>query len=464
MRSPQRVDRRQLAREEVTGAKLGDTRLSVRLEGVAQAVARKPGVSLPEAMGDEAALEGAYRFLGNEKVRPEDILSPHIGLTVKRCSKEQRVLVLFDTTEIRVGGDREELGYLTHEKGRGFLAHVGLAVNAEGGEPLGVLHCETLVRHDLTKKGKKHRGPEKEALRWHRGVAAAHRLVPEGICVMDREADVFTLIQQMDEREQEYIVRAAQNRATPEGTLWELLDDTEVVTTRELELPKQRPRKRATAEKRHPARSAHTATLELRTRRVMLQTAKANHHRAPNPSYVEVNLVHVLELNPPEGDEPVEWILLTNLPCASQREVDFIVDSYCSRWVIEEFFKALKSGCAIEKRQLESVRSMTNMLAVSLPIAWLLLRLRHLSREEPERPAGRLLSSLMLKCLRVLLVARKRRPLSQNPTCRELTWGIAGLGGHITNNGEPGLIVLGRGLTTLLEATAVVEALEAGNL
>lgn len=443
----------------MTGAKLGDARRSERLEGMVEALARKPGLSLPEAMGDEAALEGAYRLLGNDKVRPEDILAPHVALTVKRCAKEERVLVLFDTTEVRVGGEREELGYLSHEKGRGFLAHVGLAVKANGGAPLGVLHCETLVRRDLTKKGKKHSGPEKEALRWHRGVDAAFELVPEGICVMDREADVFTLINQMDEREQEYIVRASQNRATPEGPLWELLDDTEVVTTRELELPKRRPRKRASAEKQHPARSAHTATLELRTRRVVLQTAHANRQHAPNPTYVQVNLVHVLELNPLEGDEPVEWILLTNLPCASRKDVDFVVDSYCSRWVIEEFFKALKSGCAIEKRQLESVRSMTNMLAVSLPIAWLLLRLRHLSRDEPTRPAAGLLSPLMLKCLRVLLVARNRRPLPKNPSCRELTWGIAALGGHITNNGEPGLIVLGRGLATLLEATAVAETL-----
>ena len=174
-----------------------------------------------------------------------------------------------------------------------------------------------------------------------------------------------------------------------------------------------------------------------------------------------MNLVHVIERNPPEGDEPVEWVLLTSLPIHSKRNVDFIVDCYRARWVIEEFFKALKTGCSLEKRQLETVHSVANLIAVSLPIAWLLLRLRHLSRDEPERPAGTLLSPLMLECLRILLAENKRKPLSARPTCRELTWGIAGLGGHITNNGEPGLIVLGRGLAQLLAAAAVVAAMKA---
>ena len=153
------------------------------------------------------------------------------------------------------------------------------------------------------------------------------------------------------------------------------------------------------------------------------------------------------------------------MPIKTKKDVDFIVDAYRARWVIEEFFKALKSGCALEKRQLESVHSVANLIAVSLPIAWLLLRLRHLSRDEPDRPAGALLSPLMLKCLRILLVTKKRKPLPARPTCKELTWAIAGLGGHITNNGEPGIIVLGRGLADLLVATGIAEALmEAGEL
>lgn len=454
------MDRGQLARSELAGGQLGDARLSHRLEDVAEALGKRPGESLPDAMGDEAALEGAYRLFGNKKVRPEAVLAPHVAQTRKRCEQESRVLVPLDTSEIRMGGDREGLGYLSHEKGRGFLAHVGLAVKCGTREPLGVLHCETVVRDSSRKRGQKRRGPESESQRWHRGVEAVHRQLPNAICVMDREADIFTLVAGMHERSQDFIIRAAQNRTTSEGPLWDLLDDAKVVTSREVELPERKARKRKDEAKLHPARSDHTATLELCAMRVKLKSPHASRNAPSKATYVEVNLVHVIERNPPEGDPPVEWILLTSLPIATSDEVDFIVNSYGARWVIEELFKALKSGCAIEKRQLESFRSMTNLLAISLPIAWLLLRLRHLSRDEPDRPATKLISPLMMTCLRVMLLERTRKHLPSEPTSKELTWAIAAMGGHIKNNGEPGLMVLGRGLAKLLAATEVVGALQ----
>jgi hypothetical protein len=454
---------------EVAEATLGDQRRTKRLEQLVESLAKKPNESLPDALGGGAALEAAYRFLGNEKVRALDLLAPHVAQTRRRCLEKERTLAVFDTTEVRLGGDRKQLGYLTFEKGeRGLLAHVGLAVDPNTREPLGVLHCETVVRHGKTKKRKQARGAaDSESLRWNRGVAAVHPLLPEAICVTDREGDIFTLVADMDGRDQDFVIRAAQNRVTPDGPLWELVDDAELVTTRDLDLPERRQHKRKPNRKLHPGRSAHRATLELHARRVTLQTPHATRKRRSHErvQHIEVNLVHIIERDPPAGDEPVEWVLLTSLPISTKRDVDFIVDAYRARWVIEEFFKALKSGCAIEKRQLESVRSITNALAVSLPIAWLLLRLRHLSRDEPERPATKLLSPLMMTCLRVLFVERTRKKLAARPTSRAMTWAIAALGGHIKNNGEPGLIVLGRGLAKLLAATDVAAALRrAGEL
>ncbi len=468
MRAKERVDRGALARLEVRGAELGDERLSHRLELLVESLAKKPGESFPDALGSEAALEAAYRFLGNDKVSPQTVLAPHVEETKKRCLEHGRTLAIMDTTEVRYGGEREALGYLTHENGRGGLAPGALAVLAGTREPLGVLHCETWARRGPKKKRKQAVGAaDSEALRWERGAQAIHAQLPDAICVMDREADIFTLVAAMQARGQDFIIRAAQNRSTLEGPLWELLDDAELVASRELELPERRPRKRKSERKRHPARSAHLATLELRARRVTLRSPNASKNKASNRNATEVtlHLVHVIETDPPQGDEPVEWVLLTSLPIATKKGIDFIVDAYRARWVIEEFFKALKSGCAVEKRQLESLHSVANAIAVSLPIAWLLLRLRHLSRDEPDRAAGKVLSPLMLTCLRVMLTENKRTPLPAAPTCRQLAWAIAALGGHITNNGEPGLLVLGRGLAKLIAAADVTAAMKrAGNL
>ncbi len=49
--------------------------------------------------------------------------------------------------------------------------------------------------------------------------------------------------------------------------------------------------------------------------------------------------IHVLEQNPPEGEKPIEWMLLTNIPVTTLEEASEKVRWYCLRWRIEMFFK-----------------------------------------------------------------------------------------------------------------------------
>jgi hypothetical protein len=462
MATRDQLDRVAGVKLELEGVGLGDARLDRRVVEIAQALAKRPGDSLPDAFVSSAALEATYRFLGNERVSPAAILKPHIALTQQRCRQNDHVLAVFDTTELRFGGERAGLGNLTH--GRGLFAHVGLAVSADGRrEPLGTLHLETMVRQGEPKQRRRaSKATDNERLRWNRGVEAVHQALPRAICVMDREADVFDLARDMVEREQRFIIRASHNRNTDEGLLWELLDDMELVSTRTLDVAERRDGKRnLVARTRHPARSAHEATLEIRARRVQILTPDSTRNETTKrrANSLALHIVHVIEKQPPDGEPPVSWVLLTNLPIDTETQVHFVVDSYRARWVIEEFFKSLKTGCAFEKRQLESVLSVTNALAVSLPIAWLLLRLRNLSRDEPDRPAHGLLSPLMLHCLRVMHLKSQRRPVPDDPTHKELVWAIAALGGHIKNNGEPGFAVLGRGLERLIAATELAHDL-----
>jgi len=151
-------------------------------------------------------------------------------------------------------------------------------------------------------------------------------------------------------------------------------------------------------------------------------------------------------MKPPRGEPAVEWFLLTDLPIDSDQQIAFIVDCYRGRWTIEEFFKALKTGCQYERRQLESAQSLLNALALLAPVAWRLLLLRHLARsKDPQRePAA--LTAKQLEVLRA--VARK--PLPARPTSRDAMLAVAALGGHIKSNGDPGWLVLGRGMHDLL--------------
>src|SRR6188472_443892 len=231
MNAGKQIDRAASLKLEFEGAQLGDARLVERLGKIAEALAKRPDESFPSAMGSEASLEATYRFLGNERVSPEAILRPHWERTHERCRQQSRVLAVFDTTELRFNGERKALGYLSHGNGRGLFAHVGLAVSADGRrEPLGTLHLETIARSDKKKRRRSTVGmADNERLRWDRGVEAIYEVLPQAICVMDREADVFELVSGMAMRGQHFVVRARQNRNTEEGPLWDLLQDTELV-------------------------------------------------------------------------------------------------------------------------------------------------------------------------------------------------------------------------------------------
>ncbi len=67
---------------------------------------------------------------------------------------------------------------------------------------------------------------------------------------------------------------------------------------------------------------------------------------------VQVNVVLVREPNPPEGEEPIEWMLIATLPIDTPEQIRQIVEYYCVRWWIEIFFKVLKSGCRVEKKAI----------------------------------------------------------------------------------------------------------------
>jgi hypothetical protein len=165
-----------------------------------------------------------------------------------------------------------------------------------------------------------------------------------------------------------------------------------------------------------------------------------------NSSCLHVNVIHVFERKPPQGEPPVEWFLLTNLPVDTDEAIAFAVDCYRPRWMIEEFFKALKTGCQFEKRQLESAHSLLNALAILAPVAWRLLLLRHLARSEKRAPASSALTPQQLE----VLMAVAKKPLPRRPSARDAMLAVAALGGHLKSNGDLGWLVLGRGMHDLL--------------
>ena len=175
--------------------------------------------------------------------------------------------------------------------------------------------------------------------------------------------------------------------------------------------------------------------------------------RIPRPRYVpkslaeelSLNVVYVREVEPPQGATPVEWLLWSTEPIETAEQVARVVDTYRSRWLIEEFFKALKTGCQIQKREFHSRHALENLVAIFAPIACGLLWLRSQSRSRPDAPATEVFSPLQLE----LLGRLSSRPMSDKPTIKEAVWALAALAGHQKSNGPPGWLILRRGLEKL---------------
>jgi hypothetical protein len=437
---------------ELSDAELGDERLNRRLGLLADRLAERPGESFPKAL-DDAELEAAYRFFGNARVSPTAILGPHFRQSARRAAAHAHVLVVHDTTEFEFSGQaqRPGLGRLLRP-GQGFFGHFSLAVSATGTrEPLGLLAVETVFRHDapIPRKQRQARDTRGESARWPRGIDAAEALLDgrtSAIHVMDREADSYAVFAALVEQERRFVIRSYQDRVlvTDEKTRLRAAATAARVTLRR-EVPlSPRPSIKGPKGHRHPTRRARLARLSFAATTIELpRTGRA---RTAAATSLPLNVIHVYERRPPRGEPAVEWFLLTNLPVDTPDAIAFAVDCYRARWVIEEFFKALKTGCQYERRQLETAESLLNALAILAPVAWRLLRLRDLARSNHRAPATAALTAAQLEVLRAVA----KRPLPARPSARDALLAVATLGGHLKSNGDPGWLVLGRGMHDLL--------------
>ncbi len=441
---------------------LSDARLDKRVRRVVEQVAAAPSASFPSLMTSTADREALYRLLGNEKVTIEGLLAPHVAATKKRMTAPL-VRVAHDTTSLVYKGERDGLGAVT-QQGRGFYAHCALAIAAgEHPVPLGILGVSTFAYTEAKERSKQtvsqmsvrcHHTPreDKVSARWEQLAIRVSAGLPEeveAIHVMDREANDFAMLAALQRNGLRFVVRGSGARLTaqPEGALREAMAQHEGRIFRRIEVTRRAARRAAAA---RPDREA-----ELAIRWSSITFKRPKWAQAEERS-LTMNVVHVYEPSPPKGLEPIEWFLLTSEKVDTIEDAAQVVDHYRARWVIEEYFKALKTGCAIERRQLTSYEALVRALGLFLPIAWKLLTLRTLSAGAPNAPARSVFDDEELVLLRVLLSKRRTdHHFPTTPSVRDAMLAVAALGGHIKNNGDPGWLVLGRGFQLFADAREV---------
>lgn len=422
-------------------------------------------------MDDDAELQGLYGLLENDAVDYRDVLRAHVDETLRRIDEEcaGSVLVLHDTTTFAFGGSvpREGLGWLGKQQ-QGFFAHFALAVACNGArKPLGVLGLQPRMRPrpngaKKTDDGKKTaHDPKRESLRW-RELAHEVSEVLRGhavpIHIMDCEADSYDTFASMHAEGARHVVRVREldrpvflaesgARIKVRGAAMRGVPKAH----RSANISRRAPSKLPGVNLIHPPREDREAKLEFAA--IAIQIEKPRHLRPELPAAVDVNLVHVRELDAPAGVEPIEWLLYTTEAIDTEEEVLRVVDFYRTRWLIEEFFKAIKTGCQYEQRQLASADALLIALAICIPIAWQMLAVRAASRSVPNDPATTVMSRERINTLRLI---SKRIKLSAEPTVLEVLYAIGGRGGHIKRKGPPGWQTLRKGMNRLFDAEEVL--------
>jgi len=446
--------------EEMAVGRLGDQRLNERRDRLMAVLEQQPDTPFPEACADDAEVEALYRFLRNRRVSLTTLIEPHVAASQRRCAAVGEILVIHDTTDMVFAGEAPRAGLAVLGKGRhGFWVHAALAVSAEGLRiPLGLLSVLPFVRKTQppgTRKDEHARfeDPDKESRYWRDGVAAARARLSDpaaAIHVMDRGADSYELFAALIAQRDRFVVRLTHDRRvqTADGAapLHDEMARAAIVCERAITVaPRRTGNRPQQARKKYPPRESRVATLQFTARTITALRPQAPEYRHLPPT-LTVNVVSAVERAAPPGDDAVEWRLITTEAIATVDDVLRIVDWYRARWVIEEFFKALKTGCAYEKRQLESLATLLVALALLAPIAWQLLLLRHLARHAPEGAATVALSRRQLQVLSAVPAGAR---LGTAPSVRDTLGAIARLGGHLRQNGAPGWLVLGRGMHTL---------------
>ena len=455
---------------------LGDKRLNQRALEIGKVLVVGFGQALSIIFQEENPLKRAYEFLANSKAQFNLLTQPHRETTTQEAQSLPVVLAVGDTTFLdykNIKAKREGYGPIGNG-GNGLILHTTLAIEPEQGQSLGLLWQKLWHRQPKTKppanetpKQKKARqGVErqvarskpfelKESYRWVEALKAVDKQFKQVekhfrevqkqleeideaveaidqktriIHIFDREGDIAEVFAQVRQIEHTgVLVRAAHDRSLDPNNvhLWEHLSTQPIQFYQQVKLAETAKRK------------ARTASVAVRFCPVQLRVPK----RLKNPDPFDVYAVYGVEMDPPEGEEAVAWMLLTTEPVTHEEQAATILRWYTYRWRIEEYHKILKSGCQAESYRL-AAPSMEALLGFLTVIAAELLRVTYLHRTQPEAPATTVLSSVQLNVLKA-----KSAKLPKVLTVQWAVDGVARLGGYLEHRQKTpiGIQVLWRG-------------------
>lgn len=461
-----------LSKESST--ELGDLRRTHRLSKLIQAIALNPEASFPSLFQTKGELEAVYRLIGNSSITWNQIQSGHYQQTKSRCTLSDTVLALHDTTNIHFklhDSDvlRDQMVKVSSRK-QGFKWHVTLAVaHSDIPTPLGLLTSQPFVSktqlEQLNDKETNHFWRSQQGVyanefqRWIDAVeqvrVGTQQSDFEVIHVMDRESDCFTLMKNLTSNQDRFVLRLSNQKriiydeeSHHPFKVFEALKNVSFQDKLEVKLGFRTPFRSTKDVAKHPQRKSRKAILSLRAKSVLLKDPKDQLFQEKDS--IRINVVEILEQNPPKSEKGIHWILWTTEPIDCFEDLLNIAEIYRRRWVIEDFFKAIKSGCKVEEKQFRSAHSILNCLSVLSIVAWWLLGVRAMTRSDLDIDWRLVITPLAFKLLKTSVPHYKWQNVS---TLDDVLVAIAMLGGYLKKKEvePPGWLTLIRGLQTLVQ-------------
>lgn len=419
---------------------------------------RQHSVNIRQISHSRAEQVGYYRFLEN----PNVTLSELVRSLADHCEQQVEglhVLSISDTSEINLQAHQgrlkpEGLGVVGNNRDVGFFIHPTLALNAETGFPLGLSAIHLWPREfdpaDQPARDYPNRPiEEKESYKWLRSAEQSRRCLSAGGARMvthlgDRESDIYEEWATVPQGHTHLLVRACRDRR-----LWG--QTTSLYAT----LSAQPCEGTYTIQLGGDPRRCQTAREALLTvRRATVQIQRPDKLSAQDyPPSVRLYAIEAREVNPPPGQTPILWRLLTTHEVMGLEQALRVIGWYCWRWRIEQLFATLKrTGLNLEATQLESVPAIQRLTVLALSIAVRTLQLVE-GRDHPELPVSIAFTDEQQQCLVHLAPSLQgRTQKQQNPflptSLPWATWLIARLGGWSGYRSQrpPGMPTIVQGL------------------
>lgn len=383
------LGREDWGRHELATLELGDRRLNRRAEAILAARWRQPQSSFYGSFEGWSPAKGAYGLIEHPRapIHFESLLQPHQQATRARMAAEPVVLLPQDTTALNFSGLKQTAGLgPLGDAGRGLWLHSMLACRPDG-IPLGVLHAQCWARTEARlredPRGRNAKSiDEKASGRWldalHQAADDARALpATQLVNITDREGDLYELHDAIGQGPDNLhnLIRAQHDRNLEDHRkLWDFMAGQPLGQTRPVEVPRRRGQK------------ARRAVVEIRWSAITIAAPKVGAKKNWPP--LSLWAVWVCEPHPPEGVEPLEWMLLSDLSVSTAAQAWEKVQWYRCRWGIEEWHRVIKSGCCAEQREFKRAETLKRVLAFDLIVAWRILACVKLGRALPQCPAS----------------------------------------------------------------------------